>query len=123
MSWVPRASPRVYDCLPFPSQVHGSIYVNGAPMVAKEFRQQSAVVWQRDIVLSTATVREAIVTSALLKLPKTVTPAEKRRRADDVVAELASGLTGGELVGRVEGRGWGRALRRPDRRRRGSWAR
>ena len=81
------------------------------------------MVWQRDIVLSTATVREAIVTSALLKLPKTVTPAEKRRRADDVVAELASGLTGGELVGRVEGRGWGRALRRPDRRRRGSWAR
>lgn len=68
--------------------VTGAIYVNGAPVVAKEFRAASAVVWQRDILMPTATVREAIMTSAQLRLPQSLPTAEKRRRVDAIIAEL-----------------------------------
>lgn len=70
--------------------MRGAIYVNGAPVVAKEFRQASAVVWQRDILMPTATVREAIMTSAQLRLPQSMSTAEKRRRVDHIIAELVS---------------------------------
>jgi ABC-type lipoprotein export system ATPase subunit len=68
-------------------------------MIAKEFRTQSAVVWQRDILLSTATVREAIMTSALLKLPQAMPVAEKRRRADEIVSELSLTHRAGMMIG------------------------
>jgi len=35
----------------------GDILVNGSPVSPKEFRKQSAVVWQSDVLLATATVR------------------------------------------------------------------
>ena len=56
--------------------------------MAKEFRTQSAVVWQRDILLPTATVREAIMTSAQLKLAQRMPASEKKRRVDDIIREL-----------------------------------
>ena len=59
-----------------------------APAAPREFRAASAVVWQRDILLPTATVREAIMTSAELKLPQRMAWEEKRRRVDQIVQEL-----------------------------------
>ena len=34
----------------------GAINMNGRPLHAKELRRQSTIVWQRDLLLSTATV-------------------------------------------------------------------
>jgi len=33
------------------------VYANGLPIVEAEFKNQLAVVWQSDVLLSTATVR------------------------------------------------------------------
>ena len=41
-----------------------------------------------DVVMGTLTVRENFMFSANLRLPKTVTLEEKRRRVDDTIAEL-----------------------------------
>ena len=79
---------KILACNVSGGEVHGSIYVNGNPIVAREFRAASAVVWQRDILLPTATVREAIMTSAELKLPQGMAWEEKRRRVDQIVTEL-----------------------------------
>jgi hypothetical protein len=79
---------KILACNVSGGEVHGSIYVNGSPIVAREFRAASAVVWQRDILLPTATVREAIMTSAELKLPQRMAWEEKRRRVDQIVQEL-----------------------------------
>ena len=81
---------KVLACSISGGEVRGAIYVNGAPVVAKEFRAASAVVWQRDILMSTATVREAIMTSAQLRLPQSMSRAEKRRRVDHIITELVS---------------------------------
>lgn len=45
---------------------------------------------QRDVLLSSSTVREAITLSALLKLPQTMTREEKQARVDETLAELVS---------------------------------
>ena len=39
----------------------GDILVNGSPVSPKEFRKQSAVVWQSDVLLATATVRSCML--------------------------------------------------------------
>lgn len=48
----------------------------------------SSYVQQRDVLMAAATVREAITTAALLKLPRRMPAAEKRARVDGVLAEL-----------------------------------
>ena len=40
---------------------------------------------QRDVLLCSATVREAITTSALLRLPRTMSHAEKKARVEEVI--------------------------------------
>ena len=94
---------KVLACAISGGEVRGAIYVNGAPVVAKEFRAASAVVWQRDILMSTATVREAIMTSAQLRLPQGMSAKEKRRRVDHIIAELVREREreggGGEWIG------------------------
>ena len=35
----------------------GAINLNGRPLVVKELRKQSTIVWQRDLLLPTATVQ------------------------------------------------------------------
>lgn len=61
--------------------------------------------------MATATVREAITTAALLKLPRTMPAAEKRAHVDGVLADLdletcqvGQPAIRGEGVG--GGRGW-----------------
>lgn len=47
---------------------------------------------QRDVLLSSSTVREAITLSALLKLPHTMTQEQKLACVDETLAELVRGL-------------------------------
>ena len=78
--------------------------MNGIPRRASTFRKATCYVMQRDVLQASATVRESILTSALLKLPISMTRKEKEARVDSVLAEL--GLTecqhvriGDELLG------------------------
>ena len=85
-------------------KVEGQLNVNGAPRRLREFRQTSCYVLQSDVLLSSATVRESIATSALLKLPSTVSKEDKLKRVEDIVRELglvscANTLIGDEVLG------------------------
>lgn len=52
----------------------------------------SAAPWlQRDVLLASSTVREALVTSALLKLPRALSTADKLARVDDIIQQLVRG--------------------------------
>jgi hypothetical protein len=46
------------------------------------------VKWYTDYRYGAAQVREAILTSALLRLPKTMSRAHKEARVDEILAEL-----------------------------------
>eukprot|EP00884_Botryococcus_braunii_P006931 jgi/Botrbrau1/16239/Bobra.0066s0024.1 len=88
--------------------IRGSVFSNGNPIDTLTFRRVSTVVWQRDVLLPTATVREAIMTSALLRLPQKIPLAEKRRRVDMILEELelkqkADTRIGEDIDGRVSG--------------------
>lgn len=71
----------------------GSICLNGVDVSGEpsRIREMSAFIMQDDILLGTQTVREAVLLSARLRLPKSMPDAEKIQRADEVIALL--GLT------------------------------
>jgi ABC-type multidrug transport system ATPase subunit len=95
----------ILACNPTPGgKIEGEVLVNGIPRRASTFRKATCYVMQRDVLQASATVRESILTSALLKLPITMTRKEKEARVDSVLEEL--GLTecqhvriGDELLG------------------------
>jgi len=95
----------ILACNAMPSgKVEGTVLVNGAPRNAAAFRRNSCYVLQRDVLLSTATVRESIATSALLKLPRKLSTADKMAQVDRVLNQLGlvecqNTLIGDELVG------------------------
>ena len=60
---------------------------------------RSSYVQQRDVLMASATVREAITTAALLKLPRSMPAAEKRARVDSVLADLE--LEGCQVCGMI----------------------
>ena len=69
----------------------GSIKVNGDEVKGGMMRRISGFVHQEDVLLETSSVREVLYFSAILKLPKTLSVEEKKRRALDVADLL--GLT------------------------------
>ena len=95
----------ILACNPTPGgKIEGDVLVNGIPRRASQFRKAACYVMQRDVLQASATVRESILTSALLKLPMSMTRKEKETRVDSVLEEL--GLTecqnvriGDELLG------------------------
>ncbi|KAJ3414935.1 ATP-binding cassette sub- G member 1 [Chytridiales sp. JEL 0842] len=68
--------------------VKGDITVNGQKIEGTGMKDISGFVFQDDIILPTMTVREAISMSALLRLPKSTTPEERKKKVDDVIEEL-----------------------------------
>lgn len=72
-------------------RVEGQIFVNGVETRLKSMRKLSCYVMQHPILLSSATVREALMTSALLRLSKTITRIQKEHLVTDLMEEL--GLT------------------------------
>uniref|UniRef100_A0A7S0WUF3 ABC transporter domain-containing protein n=1 Tax=Chlamydomonas leiostraca TaxID=1034604 RepID=A0A7S0WUF3_9CHLO len=82
----------------------GEVLVDGQPRRTRAFRQQSCYVQQRDVLLCAATVREAIATSAALRLPRTLTAERRAERVEEVIRELdlaacADTLIGDETIG------------------------
>lgn len=67
--------------------VTGNMFVNGAPLDAS-FQRKTGYVQQQDLHLDTATVRESLRFSAMLRQPKTVSKEEKYAYVEDVIKML-----------------------------------
>lgn len=68
--------------------VVGRVLVDGAPRRLREFRDMSCYVQQEDVLVFSASVREALTTAALLKLPYSVTRHGVAERVEAVIQEL-----------------------------------
>ena len=69
-------------------QFEGKIFLNGAESSRQEVSGLSGFVFQDDVILETMTVREAIMMSATLRLPKHVSSEEKNERVDEMMEIL-----------------------------------
>ncbi|KAJ2460697.1 (ABC) transporter [Coemansia sp. RSA 2424] len=96
-------------------KVSGKVQINDRDLIGDvttdEFHRMSGYVDQQDLHVATATVFEAVMTSALLRLPRTMSVAAKEGRVCDVLVELglwpvrdskigkhgARGISGGEM--------------------------
>ncbi|KAJ1735266.1 (ABC) transporter [Coemansia biformis] len=96
-------------------KVGGKVLINNCDLIgeltAEEFHRMSGYVDQQDIHVATATVYESVMTSALLRLPRTMSQTAKQRRVRQVLTELglwsvrdsrigksgARGISGGEM--------------------------
>ncbi|MEW5313182.1 MAG: hypothetical protein WDW38_004769 [Sanguina aurantia] len=88
----------------FGGNVEGEVLVNGELRNSVTFASTSCYVQQRDVLLCSATVREAITCSALLKLPVSVPLSEKKARVEQLLKELdilgcADTLIGDDTIG------------------------
>lgn len=68
--------------------VGGSIQVNNKPLRVSKFRRVSCYVLQRDVLLASSTVRESLMISAQLKLPRSMSSREKMSRVENIIQEL-----------------------------------
>ena len=68
--------------------ISGEILVNNEPMNPATFRKASAYVQQQDDLPSTETVRECLTFSAQLRLPDSLSNAERKERVESIIAEL-----------------------------------
>ncbi|KAJ2779065.1 (ABC) transporter [Coemansia javaensis] len=96
-------------------KVTGKVLINDRDLMAgvttEEFHRMSGYVDQQDLHVATATVFESVMTSALLRLPRTMSRAAKEKRVRQVLTELglwsvrdskigkngARGISGGEM--------------------------
>ncbi|KAI8318860.1 hypothetical protein GQ54DRAFT_320883 [Martensiomyces pterosporus] len=96
-------------------EVTGKVLINDRDLISdvttEEFHRMSGYVDQQDLHVSTATVYEAVMTSALLRLPRTMSQSAKEERVREVLVELglwpvrdsrigksgARGISGGEM--------------------------
>ena len=65
----------------------GDMLVNGRPL-DMSFRRSTGYVQQQDVHLETATVREALRFSAMLRQPKSTSTQEKYEWVEEVIAML-----------------------------------
>ncbi|KAK8127265.1 ABC transporter [Apiospora sp. TS-2023a] len=84
--------------------VSGATLIDGHPTDAASFPHRVGYVQQQDLHLETATVREALEFSALLRQPPTTPRAEKLRYVDEVIDMLGMREFAGAVVG-VPGEG------------------
>eukprot|EP00741_Cyanophora_paradoxa_P023112 tig00021537_g22322.t1 len=94
--------------LPSTASGTGDVLVNGAPYSRSEMKRTVGYVLQDDYLLPYLNVRECLEFSALLRLPASMSRAEKLARADAVIGELglrgcAGTKIGGPLVRGVSG--------------------
>eukprot|EP00043_Microstomoeca_roanoka_P000728 m.28780 g.28780 ORF g.28780 m.28780 type:complete len:766 (+) comp10476_c0_seq2:346-2643(+) len=86
----------------------GHILVNGHKRDYTTFRKQSAYVLQHDVFYAEMTVRETIMLSALLRLPREMSTEDKMRRVDGIITELGlakcqNTVLGNDLIRGVSG--------------------
>eukprot|EP01134_Creolimax_fragrantissima_P002046 CFRG2046T1 len=89
------------------NNVQGSVTIDGKPRL-KTFKYQCGYVMQDDIVLGSLTVRENILFSARLRLPKSMSDDEKQEKVDSVIDELgltkvAHSIVGNQVVRGISG--------------------
>lgn len=87
--------------------VEGNFYVNGEKVSDAEYKNVVGFVDQEDTMLPTLTVHETILTSALLRLPKTMGHAAKEQRVHEVERQLGILHIRDSLIGSEEGKGRG----------------
>ncbi len=81
--------------------IEGDIMVNGIDITASKMRKISGFVHQEDVIMSTMTPREAIRMSAKLRLPESMSDAEKEVRIKDVLSLMNLGKAADTQVGSV----------------------
>ncbi|KAJ3217270.1 ATP-binding cassette sub- G member 1 [Dinochytrium kinnereticum] len=69
-------------------KISGDILVNGAPVTGSGIKKISGFVFQDDVILATMTVREAITMSATLRLPDTISEADKKAKVEQIIRDL-----------------------------------
>ncbi|ERN02964.1 hypothetical protein AMTRI_Chr11g154470 [Amborella trichopoda] len=82
----------------------GTLLANGQK-VTKSIRRKTGFVTQDDLLYPHLTVRETLIYSALLRLPKTVSKREKVGLAESVLSELGLNGCGDSIVGSAFVRG------------------
>eukprot|EP01137_Pigoraptor_chileana_P002691 Opistho-2@41878 len=82
----------------------GSILVNGAP-VDKSFRRIAGYVMQDDALFPMLTVRETLMYSARLRLPSSMSRADKAQRVEELIEELKLGKCANNIIGNERVRG------------------
>ncbi|WIA39802.1 hypothetical protein OEZ86_005855 [Tetradesmus obliquus] len=85
-------------------KARGQVLLGGAPCRAADFARLASYVQQKDVLVPSATVREALVTSALLKLPRSMSKAQKLARVDALLellelSHVAASYIGDEALG------------------------
>ncbi|CAL8464402.1 g3937 [Coccomyxa elongata] len=78
----------------------------GASGAERDFKYWGVYVMQAEPLLATATVKETIMTSALLRLPLSISRKEKMERVSNIIAQLGLQHCQGTMVG-DEGTGMG----------------
>ncbi|KAJ5579692.1 ABC transporter G family member [Penicillium hispanicum] len=87
--------------------VNGHFYVNGKRISDSDFKNMVGFVDQEDTMLSTLTVHETILTSALLRLPRDMSRVAKEQRVLEVEKQLGIYHIKDQLIGSEEGKGRG----------------
>ncbi|KAG9237451.1 putative ATP-dependent permease [Amylocarpus encephaloides] len=87
--------------------VAGDFYVNGEKVNDTVYKNVVGFVDQEDTMLSTLTVHETIMTSALLRLPRDMGRAAKEQRVHEVEKQLGILAIKDSLIGSEEGKGRG----------------
>ena len=70
------------------ASLDGDIRLNGVPVNAASLASASGYCEQNDLHIGEATVREALMFSANLRLPKTMTLKQKKHKVQDTITEL-----------------------------------
>jgi ABC-type multidrug transport system ATPase subunit/ABC-type multidrug transport system permease subunit len=83
------------------AKVGGSIFVDCEKIVPFKFRKQIAYVMQEDALFATQTPREAFDFSAALRLPSTVSMAERKQLVNSLLEDLALTKCADTLIGSV----------------------
>ncbi|CAI5485244.1 unnamed protein product [Closterium sp. Naga37s-1] len=86
------------------SSLDGEILVNGKP-VESSFKRVSGYVMQDDQLFPMLSVRETLMFSARLRLPATMSLADKKERVSDLIDELGLTTCANTIIGNAEVRG------------------
>eukprot|EP00966_Prymnesium_polylepis_P148141 3422278-Prymnesium_polylepis.1 len=68
--------------------IEGTVLHGGRQLNRQQLRGRIAYVTQEDVLCPTQTVREALMFSAMLRLPASVPLEEKARRVEEMIAQL-----------------------------------
>jgi ABC-type multidrug transport system ATPase subunit len=79
--------------------LQGSILINGVKPDKKVYRRMVGYVDQEDTLLGTLTVRETLMYSAMLRLPKSMSLEAKKLRVQNIMSELSIDHIADRLIG------------------------